>query len=441
MPDPRRSRILLGLVLSGLSLACTAQAGAAPPLAPSEFGPGTAVAAQLPAPADTSDIEVRPPVVGWPIDRTPVAPEGFSVTRYAEGLDYPRWLHVLANGDVLVAEARSNAKSDQREVLNVSRSHGPSANRITLLRDVDGDGTPDVRKVFAVGLNQPFGMQQLGDWLYVAVTDGVWRFPYADGETRLRQDAGEKILDLPAGGYNNHWTRNVIARPDGRKLYVTVGSASNNGEFGLEVEERRAAILEIDPDGSNERIFASGLRNPNGIDFEPRTGALWTSVNERDLIGDALVPDYITSVQDGGFYGWPYAYFGRNVDERVPARPDLVERTLVPDFAVGAHTSALSLHFPRGDRFPAPWRDGAFVALHGSWNRSELAGYQVIFVPFEDGRPSGEARPFLTGFVRDGAEPEVYGRPTHVIGLGDGSLLLTDDAGDTVWRIAYEGDS
>lgn len=436
MPDPHRSPLIAGLVLSCLPLAGLA----APPLPPTEFGPGPRIAAQLPDPVDTSEVEVRSRVIGWPAGHAPRAPEGFTVTRYAEGLDYPRWLHVLDNGDVLVAEARSNPRRGQQEVLSISRSHGPSANRITLLRDLDGDGTPELRKVFAVGLNQPFGIQQLGDWLYVAVTDGVWRFPYVDGDTQLRQEQGEKILDLPAGGYNNHWTRNVIARPDGRKLYVTVGSASNNGEYGLELEERRAAILEIDPDGGNERIFGSGLRNPNGIDFEPQTGALWTSVNERDLIGDALVPDYITSVQDGGFYGWPYAYFGRNVDTRVPARPDLVERTLIPDFAVGAHTAAMSLHFYRGDSFPEAWRGGAFVALHGSWNRSELSGYQVIHVPFENGRPSGEAQPFLTGFVREaGANPEVYGRPTHVIGLADGSLLLTDDAGDTIWRIAYSG--
>ncbi|WP_231803835.1 sorbosone dehydrogenase family protein [Stenotrophomonas sp. MMGLT7] len=432
-----RSPVLAGLCALCLAAPLAHADTATPP--GSGVGPGPEVAARLPAPADNADTEVRAQVVGWPADRAPLAPEGFRVTRYAEGLDYPRWMHVLDNGDVLVAEARSNPRRGQREVLNAARSHGPSANRITLLRDADGDGVPEVRKVFAVGLNQPFGMQQLGDRLYVATTDGVWRFPYADGETRLRQDEGEKILDLPAGGYNNHWTRNVVARPDGRKLYVTVGSASNNGEYGLDVERRRAAILEIDPDGGNERIFASGLRNPNGIDFEPATGALWTSVNERDLIGDELVPDYITRVQDGGFYGWPYAYFGPNVDSRVPPRPDLVARTLVPDFAVGAHTSAMSLHFYRGSKFPEAYRGGAFVALHGSWNRSTFSGYQVLFVPFQDGRPSGQAQTFLTGFVR-GDGPQVHGRPTHILGLADGSLLLTDDAGDTIWRIAYAGD-
>ncbi|NYZ63872.1 PQQ-dependent sugar dehydrogenase [Luteimonas deserti] len=403
------------------------------------IGSGARIAERLPAPTDTSDVELQPRVVGWTGDRVPVAPEGFTVTKYADGLDYPRWLHQLENGDVLVSEARTAPQEDQTEVLDRSRAYGPSANRITLLRDTDGDGTPDVREVFATDLNQPFGMLQQGEWLYIAVTDGLWRYPYTAGQTRLEGE-GEKILDLPAGGYNNHWTRNVVANADGSKLYVTVGSASNVGEYGMDEEARRAAILEINPDGSGERIFASGLRNPNGVDWEPTTGAMWTAVNERDEIGDDLVPDYITRVQDGGFYGWPYAYYGQNVDTRIqPPRPDLAEKTLVPDFAVGSHTSAMSLNFYQGEQFPALYRGGAFVALHGSWNRRSFAGYKVLYVPFENGTPTGEAQTFLSGFITNDAGPDVYGRPTHIYGLRDGSLLLTDDAGDTVWRVAYTG--
>ena len=279
----------------------------------------------LPKPYETPSALNFSTVVGWPEGKKPSAPDGFEVTAYATGLDYPRWFHVLPNGDVLVSEARTQLKpthnpnspavqGDMR-----SRALGQSANRITLLRDADGDGVPEIRETFLAGLNQPFGMALLGDTLYVANTDGVFTFPYAEGQTRIEAQ-GRKILDLPAGGYNNHWTRNIRVGPDGTKLYVTVGSASNVAEYGIEEEERRAAILEINPDGSGERLFASGLRNPVGMDWEPETGAMWTAVNERDELGDELVPDYITSVRDGGFYGWPYAYFG--TDRRpAPCRP------------------------------------------------------------------------------------------------------------------------
>ncbi|HEX6012570.1 MAG TPA: sorbosone dehydrogenase family protein, partial [Geminicoccaceae bacterium] len=305
-----------------------------------------------------------------------------------------------------------------------------------LFRDADGDAHPEIRETLLAGLNQPFGMALLDGSLYVANTDGVLRFPYRPGETRI-EARGEKILDLPAGGYNNHWTRNIVVGPGGWKLYVTVGSASNVGEFGMDEERRRACILEIDSDGGNERLYASGLRNPVGLDFEPETGVMWTAVNERDELGDELVPDYITSVREGGFYGWPYAYFGRNEDPRLAGqRPDLVARSLTPDLAVGSHTASLGLVFYTGTAFPERYRGGAFIGQHGSWNRAELSGYKVAFVPFAQGRPSGPMEDFLTGFVADGDRSLVHGRPCGVVMLPDGSLLVADDAGNRIWRVA-----
>ena len=397
----------------------------------------------LPRPYATASVVNHATVLGWPEGITPRAPDGFEVSRWADGLDHPRWFHVLPNGDVLVAEARSRPSADQggdpdhADGMRRSRAVGVSADRITLLRDADGDGRPELRATFLAGLNQPFGMALLGDRLHVANTDGVLAFPYRGGQTRI-EARGEKILDLPAGGYNNHWTRNVVVGPGGRKLYVTVGSASNVGEHGMEEEERRACILEIDPDGGNERIFAGGLRNPVGLDFEPRTGTMWTAVNERDELGDELVPDYLTSVRDGGFYGWPYAYFGPIEDPRLASRrPDLVARAIAPDVPLGAHTASLGLAFCRGASFPQRYRGGAFVGQHGSWNRAELSGYKVVFVPFgADGRPSGPPEDFLTGFVADAARSEVFGRPCGVAELPDGSLLVADDAADTVWRVS-----
>jgi glucose/arabinose dehydrogenase len=396
----------------------------------------------LPEPYQTPSALNFSTVVGWPDGAKPTAPEGFEVTLYADGLDYPRWFHLLPNGDVLVSEARSQLKpshdrnspaiqGDQR-----SRALGESANRITLLRDADGDGVPEIRETFLEGMNQPFGMALLGDTLYVANTDGVLAFPYVTGQTRM-EAKGVKILDLPAGGYNNHWTRNIRVGPDGTKLYVTVGSASNVAEHGIEEEYRRAAILEINPDGSGERLFASGLRNPVGLDWEPETGVMWTAVNERDELGDELVPDYMTSVRDGGFYGWPYAYFGKIEDPRLRGqRPDLVAQSIVPDLALGSHTASLGLTFYRGTAFPKRYRGGAFIGQHGSWNRSELSGYKVLFVPFANGRPSGPGEDFLGGFVAERSKSEVYGRPCGVAELPDGSLLVADDAGDRIWRVA-----
>jgi glucose/arabinose dehydrogenase len=375
----------------------------------------------------------------------PTAPAGFTVTRWAGGLDYPRWFHLLPNGDVLVAEARTillpnhDRRSAGIDGQIRSRALGTSANRITLLRDADGDGSAEFRTTFREGLDRPFGMALLGDSLYVAVTDGVLVFPYRPGQTRL-EGLGKRIVDLPAGGYNNHWTRNLALRPDGRKLYITVGSASNVGEYGMAEEDRRAAILEIDPDGSNERIFAGGLRNPVGLDWEPITGALWTAVNERDELGDDLVPDYMTSVREGGFYGWPYAYFGQIEDPRLAGRrPDLVAKSIVPDVALGSHTASLGLLFYRGSSFPARFRGGAFVGQHGSWNRAELSGYKVVFVPFRGGRPSGEIEDFLTGFICADDPNQVYGRPCGLLVLPDGSLLVADDAADTIWRVQASG--
>jgi glucose/arabinose dehydrogenase len=398
----------------------------------------------LPQPYATPSAVNFPLVVDWPEGRTPRAPDGFRVTLWADGLDYPRWFHVLPNGDVLVAEARTiprpgeDENAPEAEGMRRSRALGRSANRITLFRDADGDGVPELRETFLEGLHQPFGMALLGDTFYVANTNGVLRFPYRAGQTRI-EGAGERILTLPEGGYNNHWTRNIVVGPGGRKLYVTVGSASNIGEYGMDEEHRRACILEINPDGSNERLYASGLRNPVGLDFEPETGVLWTAVNERDGLGDELVPDYITSVREGGFYGWPYAYFGQIEDPRLKGQhPDLVARSLAPDFPVGAHTASLGLVFCRGTAFPERYRGGAFIGQHGSWNRSQLSGYQVVFVPFARGRPSGPMESFLTGFVADDDRSLVYGRPCGVTELPDGSLLVADDAGNRVWRVSAE---
>ena len=291
--------------------------------------------------------------------------------------------------------------------------------------------------MFLSGLRQPFGILHRDGTLYVANTDSLMRYQYKDGQTRI-EGAGEKILGLPAGGYNNHWTRNVVARPDGTKLYVSVGSATNVDEEGIDAkDERRAAILEINPDGTGMRVYASGLRNPNGMDWAPVTNELWTTVNERDELGDDLVPDYLTSVREGGFYGWPYAYFGQHEDPRHKGkRPDLVARAIVPDYPLGAHTASLGLQFYRGTSFPESYRGGAFVAQRGSWNRSRFAGYRVIFVPFSAGRPSGPIQEFLTGFIANEQRSEVYGRPVGLAMLSDGSLLVADDAGATIWRIS-----
>ena len=382
------------------------------------------------------------PAKGWPPGGTPKAAPGLAVSAFAAGLDHPRWMYVLPNGDVLVAESNAPPKPDDGKGIKawimkaVMRSAGagtPSANRITLLRDTRGVGVADVRTVFLQGLNSPFGMVLVGDDLYVACTDALVRFRYAPGMTEIAT-SGEKIVDLPAGTINHHWTKNVIANSDGSRLYVSVGSNSNVGENGIENETDRAAILEVDPATHRSRVFASGLRNPNGLGWQPQTGALWTVVNERDELGSDLVPDYLTSVKDGGFYGWPYSYYGNHVDERVkPPRPELVAKALVPDYALGAHVAPLGMTFYEGTLLGARFAGGAFVGEHGSWNRRPRSGYKVVFVPFVEGRPGGLPDDVLTGFVT--ADGDALGRPVGVAVDRAGALLVADDVGNVIWRV------
>ena len=408
----------------------------------------TSAALNLPAPYVTKSVKNYSKVVGWADGKTPTAPAGFTVTEFARDLKSPRWIYVAPNGDVFVAESNTEPKTVKKKVASVvtgqskSQPSGESANRITLLRDTNKDGKPDLRETFLTGLNQPFGMLVLGNSFYAANTDGLLQFPYQPGQTKMTV-AGKKILDLPAGGYNNHWTRNLLASPDGKKIYISVGSGSNVGENGMEHEVRRATILEINPDGTGERIYASGLRNPVGMDWQPTSDGkpvLYTAVNERDELGDDLVPDYMTSVKEGAFYGWPYSYYGQNEDPRRKGeRPDLVKKAVMPDVPLGAHTASLGLAFydakPEArSAFPAKYRNGAFIGQHGSWNRSEFSGYKVVFVPFADGKP-GKPEDFLTGFVT-GKDKDVYGRPVGVAVLPDGSMLVADDAGSRIWRVA-----
>ncbi|HSH65674.1 MAG TPA: sorbosone dehydrogenase family protein [Bacteroidia bacterium] len=377
----------------------------------------------LPQPYATKSVVNVSRVIGWMDEKKPIAPPGFNVKKFADGFQNPRWIYVAPNGDVFVSEASTSGKS---------------ADRITILRDENKDGIYELREEFLNQLNKPFGMLIMGKYFYVANTDALIRFPYTIGE-KIINTTGEKILDLPAGGYNNHWTRNIIASKDGKKILVSVGSGSNVGENGMDKETRRANILEIDPDGKEERIFASGLRNPVGMDFAPGTNTLWTAVNERDELGDDLVPDYVTSIKDGGFYGWPYSYFGQNRDPRwKEQRPDLVKKAIVPDIPVGSHTASLGLTFYKGDAFPAKYKNGLFVAQHGSWNRSVLSGYKVIFIPFKKGEPNGKPEDFLTGFIADEQKSKVYGRPVCVAVLPDGSLLVSDDSSNTLWQIIPE---
>ena len=396
----------------------------------------------LPEPFATKSSKNFSKVVGWQDNEKPVAPTGFMVTRFADSLDNPRWLYEAANGDIFVAESNTILKGIKKVGAKISRkiktqNLGESANRITLFRDQNKDGIFERRYIFAEELNQPLGMLIVQNHFYVANTDGVLQFDYSVGDTVL-QGSGKKIVSLPAGGYNNHWTRNMIANKEGSKIYISVGSGSNVGENGMEHEVRRANILEVNPDGSGEKIYAAGLRNPVGMDWYPGTNTLWTAVNERDGLGDDLVPDYITSVQPGGFYGWPYAYFGKHEDPRMKdqQRPDLVSKTIIPDVAVGSHTASLGLAFYDKDLFPAKYKNGAFVAQHGSWNRSSLVGYKVLFIPFADGKPPGAPEDFLTGFIKDTTNSEVYGRPVCVMITKDGSMLVTDDASNTIWKVS-----
>jgi glucose/arabinose dehydrogenase len=396
----------------------------------------------LPEPFATKSVKNFSKVIGWTAGRTPQAPEGFKAEKFADGLRNPRWVYVAPNGDVFVTESNRDAKATEKLAARVSgkdksQNIGESANRITLFRDGDKDGNYESKSTYLQNLNQPLGVLVFDGKFYVANTDAVWQFPYKESEKTITAQ-GKKILDLPAGGYNNHWTRNIIASKDGKKLYVSVGSGSNVAEHGMENEVRRANILEINPDGSGERIYASGLRNPVGMGVAPGTSTLWAAVNERDELGDELVPDYLTSVKPGGFYGWPYSYFGQHEDPRMKdqQKPGLVKQTIVPDVPLGNHTASLGLAFYEKQSFPSKYHNGAFVTQHGSWNRSELSGYKVVFVPFEGGKPSGPPEDFLTGFIADQAKSEVYGRPVGVAVMQDGSLLVTDDASNTVWKVS-----
>ena len=383
---------------------------------------------------------------GWPAGAKPSPAAGLAVQAFANDLDHPRWLHVLPNGDVLVAETNAPPKPEDRKgfkgwvmkkVMARAGAGTPSANRITLLRDSDGDGIAEMKTIFLQGLHSPFGMALVDNDLYVANSDAVMRFPYRTGETQITEP-GKKVADLPAGPINHHWTKNIIASRDGKHLFVTVGSNSNVAERGMSVEENRAAILEIDPASGASRVFASGLRNPNGMDWQPQSGVLWTAVNERDEIGSDLVPDYMTSVKDGAFYGWPYSYYGQHVDERVkPPRPDLVAKAIAPDYALGPHTASLGLAFYGGKLLPAHYANGAFVGQHGSWNRKPPSGYRVIFVPFAGGEPAGPAEEVLTGFLN--SDGEAYGRPVGVAVDRAGALLVADDVGNVIWRVAPAG--
>ena len=404
---------------------------------------GTGPHPDLPQPNHTlfPTVNVATPV-GWADGQTPTPAQGLAVTPYAKGLDHPRWLYRLPNGDILVAESNS-PKTDVQTLKNriagfVMGKVGAgeaSPNRIILLRDTKGDGAADTRTVFLDHLYSPFGMALVGHDLYVANANAILRFPYHDGDTRI--DApGTRVVDLPAG-YNHHWTKNLLASPDGRFLYVTVGSNSNVADNGMDVEEGRARIDRLDLATGKLTPYATGLRNPNGLAFEPESGALWVVVNERDEIGSDLVPDYITSVKEGAFYGWPYSYYGQHVDTRVsPQRPDLVAQAIAPDYALGPHTASLGMTFSQdATQLPDAWRHGMFVAQHGSWNRRPKSGYKVIYVPFADGKPSGTPVDVLTGFLT-ADEAHVHGRPVGLAVDRSGALLVADDVGGVVWRVS-----
>lgn len=438
MHSTTRLALMLSATVAVLSLAGCGDQAALPVSA------GTGPNPTLPAPKSSLIPTVNvADAIGWPQGVQPTAAQGLSLTAFATGLDHPRWMLALPNGDVLVAETNAPPKPEDGKgikgwvmglMMGKAGAKTPSANRITLLRDSDGDGKADVREPFLEGLNSPFGMALVGNDLYIANSDAVVKVPYKQGDTRITAKP-VKVVDLPAGPINHHWTKNIIASRDGTKLYATVGSNSNVGENGIEAEQDRAAIWEIDLKTGAHRIFASGLRNPNGMDWEPTTGALWTAVNERDEIGSDLVPDYMTSVKDGGFYGWPYSYYGQHVDQRVePQRPDLVAKAIPPDYALGPHTASLGFTFSHKGELPQSLQEGAFIGQHGSWNREPASGYKVIFVPFRNGKPAGEPVDVLTGFLdKDG---KAQGRPVGVILDSKGALLVADDVGNTIWRVS-----
>ncbi|MDD1126378.1 MULTISPECIES: PQQ-dependent sugar dehydrogenase [Pseudomonas] len=433
----RKPQLVFVIVLAGGLAACGESSSL-------QVSDGTGPSPRLPEPNKTLIPTVNiAPAIGWPAGAKPTAAAGTQVAAFAENLDHPRWLYVLPNGDVLVAETNAPPKPDDgkgirgwvmKKVMGRAGAGVPSPNRITLLRDADHDGVAETRTVFLQNLNSPFGMTLVGNDLYVADTDRLLRFNYEPGATEIKSQP-IKVVDLPGGTLNHHWTKNVIASKDGSKLYVTVGSNSNVGENGLDQEEGRAAIWEVDRATGNHRIFASGIRNPNGLAWEPQSGALWTAVNERDEIGSDLVPDYITSVKDGGFYGWPFSYYGQHIDVRVePQRPDMVAKAIAPDYAVGPHTASLGLTFAEGNRLPAQFKEGAFIGQHGSWNRKPHSGYKVIFVPFAAGKPSGTPVDVLTGFLDK--DENALGRPVGVVIDQQGGLLVADDVGNKVWRVS-----
>jgi len=434
----RTSAVLLGLVV--LAVAACGDIAMLP------LAAGTGPSPTLPAPKQTLIPTVYiAPAKGWSSGVMPKAAPGMAVNAFARDLDHPRWLHVLPNGDVLVAETNAPPKREGTKgikgwltglVMKWAGAGVPSANRITLLRDTDADGVADQRSVLLDGLNSPFGMALVGHDLFIANTDAVLRFPYAAGDTRITA-AGTQVIALPAGLINHHWTKNIIVSPDQNKLFVTVGSNSNVAERGMAVEAGRAAIWQVDLQSGAHRVFASGLRNPNGLAWEPHSGALWTVVNERDELGSDLVPDYLTSVRDGAFYGWPYSYFGQHVDPRVsPPQPALVARAIAPDYALGAHTAPLGLVSSAGTTLPLAFANGMFIGQHGSWNRRPRSGYKVIFVPFKDGQPNGLPVDVLTGFLSD--KGDAFGRPVGVALDRQGALLVADDVGNVIWRVAAQ---
>ncbi len=405
---------------------------------------GTGPKPELPAPTKTLLPTVNiAPATGWPQGAAPQAAAGLQVLAFAGGLDHPRWLLVLPNGDVLVAESNAPPKPEGGQgirdtimalVMKRAGAGTPSANRISLLRDADGDGIAETRSVLLSGLYSPFGMVLIGERLFVANADAVLSFPYRSGDTVITAP-GTKLLDLPGGPVNHHWTKNLLASTDGSKLYVSVGSNSNVGERGMMLEEGRAAIWEVQVDSGAHRVFASGLRNPVGMAWDAAGQVLWTVVNERDELGSDLVPDYLSSVQDSGFYGWPYSYFGQNLDTRVEqSQPALVATALVPDYALGPHTASLGLARSAGGKLPAAFADGMFIGQHGSWNRRPHSGYKVIFVPFQNGKPAGAPLDVLSGFLSEAGEAR--GRPVGVAIDARGALLVADDVGNVIWRVS-----
>jgi glucose/arabinose dehydrogenase len=398
---------------------------------------------KIPAPSEALIPAINiAPAGSWQHGKTPAPAPGLAVNAFAGSLDHPRWLYVLPNGDVLVAETNAPEKDWPSGLkglmmvwaMNLAGAGVPSPNLIILLRDADGDGIAETRSTFLQGLNSPFGMALIGDKLYVANTDAVLRFDYREGITKI-ETSGDKVADLPAGALNYHWTKSLVAGPDGARLYVGVGSNSNAGEGGLDQEKGRAQILEINPATGESRSFATGLRNPVGLAFEPETGALWAVVNERDELGSDLVPDYLTEVKEGAFYGWPFSYWGQHIDTRVkPQNPELAAKAIAPDYSLGNHVAPIGLAFAEGNLLPERYRSGAFVGQHGSWNRIPFSGYKVVFVPFDGGRPTGEPVDVLTGFLSERGEAQ--GRPAGVAIDRNGTLLVADDVGNVVWRVA-----